>query len=36
MYQSAHTILSTEELQRLLAEDAPYGDLTTETLGIGS
>jgi molybdenum transport protein len=36
MDQSARTILSTEELQRLLSEDAPYGDLTTETLGIGS
>lgn len=35
MYQSAPMILSTKELQRLLAEDEPYGDLTTETLGIG-
>jgi molybdenum transport protein len=30
------TVLSTTELEKLLAEDAPYGDLTTEALGIGS
>jgi len=30
------TALSTTELERLLAEDAPYGDLTTEALGIGA
>jgi molybdenum transport protein len=28
-------MISTHELQRLLAEDVPYGDLTTEALGIG-
>jgi len=27
--------LTTLELERLLFEDAPYGDLTTEALGIG-
>jgi ferredoxin-like protein FixX len=30
MYQKKRTILSTEELQHLSTEDAPYGDLTTE------
>ncbi|HYA80806.1 MAG TPA: ModD protein [Methylocystis sp.] len=30
------TIASRHELERLLAEDAPYGDLTTETLGLGA
>ncbi len=30
------TQLSTAELERLLAEDVPYGDLTTEVLGIGA
>lgn len=29
------TVLTTGELERLLFEDAPYGDLTTEALGIG-
>ncbi|WP_137042951.1 ModD protein [Pseudolabrys sp. FHR47] len=29
------TVLSLVEIERLLAEDVPYGDLTTETLGIG-
>lgn len=29
------TVLSTAEIERLLAEDVPYGDLTTEVLGIG-
>lgn len=29
------TVLSLVEIERLLAEDAPYGDLTTEALGIG-
>lgn len=29
------SVLSTTELERLLAEDAPFGDLTTESLGIG-
>ncbi len=28
------SILSTAELEKLLAEDVPYGDLTTEALGI--
>jgi molybdenum transport protein len=28
--------LSRAQLEQLLAEDAPYGDLTTETLGIGA
>lgn len=28
--------LPDDELQRLLREDAPYGDLTTATLGLGS
>jgi molybdenum transport protein len=29
-------MIPTCELQRLLAEDVPYGDLTTEALGIGA
>jgi nicotinate-nucleotide pyrophosphorylase len=29
-------MIPTTELQRLLAEDVPYGDLTTEVLGIGA
>jgi molybdenum transport protein len=29
-------MMPTSELQRLLAEDVPYGDLTTEALGIGA
>jgi molybdenum transport protein len=29
-------VLTTAELERLLFEDAPYGDLTTEALGIGA
>lgn len=29
-------VLTTAELDRLLFEDAPYGDLTTEALGIGA
>ena len=29
------TVLSTTELEKLLAEDVPYGDLTTDALGIG-
>lgn len=28
------TVLSTTEIEKLLAEDAPYGDLTTDVLGI--
>lgn len=27
---------SRSELEKLLADDAPYGDLTTEALGIGT
>ena len=30
-----NTLLPTAELERLLAEDAPFGDLTTDALGIG-
>lgn len=30
------SVLSTAEFERLLAEDAPYGDLTTEALAIGA
>ncbi|HYA81314.1 MAG TPA: ModD protein, partial [Methylocystis sp.] len=30
------TIATRGALERLLAEDAPYGDLTTETLGLGA
>jgi len=30
------TVLTTAELERLLFEDAPYGDLTTEALRIGA
>jgi molybdenum transport protein len=30
------TVLSTQELEVLLAEDVPYGDLTTDALGIGA
>ncbi len=30
------TIASRHELERLLAEDVPYGDLTTDALGIGA
>jgi molybdenum transport protein len=30
------TVLPTAELEKLLADDAPYGDLTTEALGIGA
>lgn len=33
---SRQPALSQAELERLLAEDAPYGDLTTTTLGIGA
>jgi molybdenum transport protein len=29
------TIASRAELEKLLADDVPYGDLTTEVLGIG-
>lgn len=29
------TVVSIHELERLLSDDAPYGDLTTEALGIG-
>jgi len=29
-------VLTTAELERLLFEDVPYGDLTTEALGIGT
>ena len=29
-------VLSAAEIERLLAEDAPYGDLTTDALGIGA
>jgi len=29
------SVLPTTELERLFVEDAPYGDLTTEALGIG-
>lgn len=29
------TVLSAAEIERLLAEDVPYGDLTTEALGVG-
>jgi molybdenum transport protein len=30
------TVASRAELERLLEDDVPYGDLTTETLGIGA
>src|SRR6266508_3551956 len=30
------TIASRAELEQLLAEDVPYGDLTTDALGIGA
>ena len=29
-------VLSAAEIERLLAEDAPYGDLTTDALGVGA
>lgn len=32
----AVTVIPTQELERLLGEDAPYGDLTTEALAIGN
>jgi molybdenum transport protein len=32
---TAETMVPIVELQRLLTEDVPYGDLTTESLGIG-
>ncbi len=32
----ALTALSDHQLQALLQEDAPYGDLTTHTLGLGA
>lgn len=31
-----HTALSDDELDRLLQDDAPCGDLTTESLGVGA
>ncbi|MTW22595.1 ModD protein [Allochromatium palmeri] len=34
MYSTASSVLSDHELQALLAEDVPFGDLTTEALGI--
>jgi molybdenum transport protein len=30
------TVATRTELERLLVDDVPYGDLTTEALGIGS
>lgn len=34
MYSTDTPVLSDHELQALLAEDVPFGDLTTEALGI--
>jgi molybdenum transport protein len=34
MYSTAPSVLSDHELQALLAEDVPFGDLTTEALDI--
>ncbi|ABD89841.1 ModD protein [Rhodopseudomonas palustris] len=36
MSHSLSTAASRAELERLLADDVPYGDLTTEALGIGA
>ncbi|MBB5046740.1 molybdenum transport protein [Rhodopseudomonas rhenobacensis] len=36
MSQTLSTAASRAELERLLADDVPYGDLTTEALGIGA
>lgn len=35
MLASAPAVMSDQELHQLLAEDVPYGDLTTDSLGIG-
>jgi nicotinate-nucleotide pyrophosphorylase len=33
---SVPTVASRAELEQLLADDVPYGDLTTDALGIGA